>query len=108
MDFDPRDDDSRDDERLSPRDFYETRHSDDDGRSMGRGAGNSRDSDNDDRHDPRGDARWPDRERDGRERSLDAREAFTRDLDLPRGPDGPSARARPRSNGSELRLAVTE
>jgi hypothetical protein len=92
MDFDPRDSDSSDDERLSPRDFYKTRHREVDARSMGRGPGNSRDSDNDDRYDSRDRARWPDRERDSRERSLNAREPFTRDLDLPRGPAGADPR----------------
>lgn len=82
MDFDPRDADSRDDERLSARDFYVTRPRDEGARSMGRGPGNSRDSDNDDRYDSRDDVRWLDR--DTRERSVDAREPFTRDLDLPR------------------------
>jgi hypothetical protein len=106
MDFDPRDSDSRDDERLSPRDFYETRQREDAARSMGCGPGNSRDSDNDDRYDSRDDARWPDRERDGRERSLNAREPFTRDLDLPRGPDRELVNDRDREytlRGSETR-----
>jgi len=110
MDFDPREDDSRDDDRLSPRDFYETRHRDDDARSMGRGPGNSRDSDNDDRYDPRDEVRWPDRERDNRERSLDARAPFTCHLDLPRGPDRELVRDRGREytlRGSETRTLAT-
>jgi hypothetical protein len=109
MDFDPRDSDSRDDERVSPREFYETRHRDD-ARSMGRGPGNSRDSDSKDRCGPRDDARWPDRDRDSRERSLDVREPFTRDLDLPRGPDRELVRDRDREytlRGSETRTLAT-
>src|SRR5690349_9332340 len=110
MDFDPRDDDSRDDERLSPRDLYETRHRDDDARSIGRGPGNSRDSDGEDRYGPRDGVRWPDRDRDSRERSLDVREPFTRDLDLPRGPERELARDRDRAytlRGSETRTLAT-
>jgi hypothetical protein len=37
MDFDPRDDDSRDDDRVASRDAYGDRHRDDDARSIGRG-----------------------------------------------------------------------
>jgi hypothetical protein len=106
MDFDPRDDDSRDDDRLSPRDFYDTRQRDDEARSIGRGPGNSRNSDNDDRYDPRDEAQWPDRERDSCERSPDAREPFTRNLDLPRGVDREFVRDRDREytlRGSETR-----
>ncbi len=110
MDFDPRDD-SRDDDRLTPRDFYENRHRDDDARSMGRGPRNSRDSGDDGRgDDARDDARWQDRDRDNRERSLDAREPFSRHLDLPRGPDRELVRDRDREytlRGSETRTLAT-
>src|SRR5207245_1189274 len=34
--------------------------------------------------DPRDDARWPERDRDSRDRATDPRDAFTRDLNLPR------------------------
>ena len=105
MDFDPRDDDSRDDDRLSARDVYEARHRDDAARSLGRGPGNARDSDSDDRgHDPRDDGRWPDREREARDRAFDARATFARDLNLPRGPD----RERVRDRGHEYTLRNSE
>lgn len=110
MDFDPRDDDSRDDERVSPRDFYEIRQRDDDARSIGRGPGNSRDSDSEDRYDPRDDALWPDRDRNSLERSLDVREPFTRDLDLPRGSERELVRDRDREytlRGSETWTLAT-
>ena len=64
MDFDPRDYDSRDDDR-----FPSDRHHG--------GRGNSSDSDKH-RHDPREDTRWLERER-------DPRDVFMRDLNLPRG-----------------------
>jgi hypothetical protein len=111
MDFDPRDDDSRDDDRLSSRDFSEARHRDDGARAMGRGPGNSRDSDEDGRgYDPRYDTRWPDRDRDSQDRSLDAREPFTRNLDLPRGLERELVRDRDREytlRGSETRTLAT-
>jgi hypothetical protein len=88
MDFDPRDDDSRDDDRLPSRDAYGDRQRDDEARSVGRGPGNSRESENDDRGSDRRDgARCPDRERAISGRGFDSREPFTRDLDLPSGQD---------------------
>jgi hypothetical protein len=106
FDFDPRDYNSRDDERFGversrgshggsdDRDDdwkhpeIRSRDRDDDARELGRGPG----SDNRDDHsegDPRDrdDERWPDRHRDPRERELDPRDVFMRDLDLPRGRD---------------------
>jgi hypothetical protein len=104
MDFDPRDYDSRDDERFSSDrdhgsrrdrdhrnradddlgllDAYVRDHGDDDAREPGRGSGeDSRQSkDCDGGPDPRDDARWPDR--DTPERDLDPREVFTRGLRL--------------------------
>lgn len=73
MDFDPRDSDSRDDDRLTVRD-----------------------------------APWADRV--PLERSVDARESFTRNLDLPRGPDRELVRDRDREytlRGSETRTLAT-
>ena len=109
MDFDPRDCDSRDEERFGPdRDRGSRRDSDyhdrdeddlrllgirvrdrgdDDTRELGRGPGDDSRQANADEHspDPREDARWPDRDRETRERDIDPRDVFTRDVDLPRG-----------------------
>ncbi|MGH9242607.1 MAG: hypothetical protein ACRD3G_31550 [Vicinamibacterales bacterium] len=108
MDFDPRDYDSRDEQRYGDgrdrgsrgsdddRDWDDWRHAeaaprerDDDARELGRGPGDESRQADSDRHgfDPRDDARWPERERDGREREFDPREVFTRDVHLPRGLD---------------------
>lgn len=105
MDFDPRDYDSRDDERFAPdrgrggkddradhdRDddprqpYIPSRDRDDsDVREPGRGPGDSRQSEKGG-HDPRDETRWPERERDQRSRDTDPREVFTRHLNLPRG-----------------------
>jgi hypothetical protein len=89
MDFDPRDYDSRDDDR-----FPSDRHHG--------GRGNSYDSDKH-RHDPREDTRWPERDR-------DPRETFTRDLSLPRGLEREIVRDRDRQytlRGSESRTLAT-
>ena len=107
MDFDPRDYDSRDDDRFAPvrdgggrggsdrdderddewsRPAALPRDRDDEGRDLGRGPGDSREGHSDDRgRDARDDARWPERDRDERTRDTDPREAFTRHLNLPRG-----------------------
>src|SRR5438128_185731 len=96
MDFDPRDYDSRDEDRFDggvkgtahddldrdhdprlPDDHHRDR--DDDARELGRGPGDSRES-NHGGQDAREDGRWPERER-----SHDPRDAFTRGLNLPRG-----------------------
>src|SRR5437867_191501 len=101
MDFDPRDYDSRDDDRF-PSDRhhggkgnpYDERDRDDDlrppeshnrdrdsdVRQLGRGPGDDWRQSKSDTHrqDPREDSRWPERDR-------DPRETFTRDLNLPRG-----------------------
>src|SRR5262249_17998529 len=98
MDSDPRDYDSRDDQRFdtersrggrgassehdgerhwtAPHGHSDSRH--DDSRELGRGPGDSRQSNHG--QDSRDDARWPERER-----NYDPRETFTRDLNLPRG-----------------------
>jgi hypothetical protein len=68
------------------------------------GPGNSPDSDYDGRH-SREDQRWPERDR-----AYDPREAFTRDLNLPRGPEREIVRDRDREytlRGSETRTLAT-
>lgn len=108
MDFDPRDFDSRDGERLAP-----TRDRDDRGavgRDNDRGDDGSRSTaDPRDRgrwngprptargfprccireryRDARKDLRWPERNRYDRAPDIDSRDVFTRNLDLPRGPE---------------------
>lgn len=117
MDFDPRDCDSRDEERFSSRDNSSHdldrdddlrlpddrgRDRDDDARDLGRGPGDSRQSNHDN---SREDARWPERERNN-----DTREVFMRDLNLPRGPVREIVRDRDREytlRGSETRTLAT-
>jgi hypothetical protein len=116
MDFDPRDFDSRDDERRGgvhddfdrddDRGDVSSRDRDDDARSLGRGPADSRQSNNDG-HDPRDGGRWPER---GRDRGADPREPFTRHLDLPRGQEREVVRDRDRAytlRGSETRTLAT-
>jgi hypothetical protein len=110
MDFDPRDDDSRNDDRVASRHPYGDRRPDDDGRSLGRGSGNSRQSENDDVGSERVDARWPDRDRALSDHGVDSREPFTRDLELPKGQDRELVRDRDREytlRGSETRTLAT-
>jgi hypothetical protein len=98
MDFDPRDSDSRDEHR-----FGLTRDRNDQRPTLGRG-GNSRESHDDDGR--REDARAPNRERDERPLDNDARDVFTRQLNLPRGADRQLVRDRDREyplRGSESR-----
>jgi hypothetical protein len=106
MDFDPRDVDSRDDERhgVDPdrgdrgssddRDWDDWRQPtgrhrdrDDDVRTLGRGPGNDSRASHSDEHvrNRRDDTRWLERDRDERERAVDPRDPFVRHLDLPRG-----------------------
>jgi hypothetical protein len=102
VDFDPRDYDSRDEERFNADDRGRDR--DDDARDLGRGPGDSRQS-NHDGHDSRDDARWPERER-----SYDPREVFIRDLNLPRGLEREIVRDRDHEyslRGSETRTLAT-
>jgi hypothetical protein len=95
MDFDPRDFDSRDDERnrghdddgrddhndgLAAGDSHR-RDRGGDARSPGRGPGDSKQS-NSNGHDSRDDGRWPERHRGAPERNFDPRESFTRHLQL--------------------------
>ena len=100
MDFDPRDYDSRDEERFDSRggkdssqddpdrdddlrllDVRSRDRDDDNARELGRGPGDSRESNAaDGSRDARNDDRWPDRDREPRDRTFDPREPFTRDL----------------------------
>ena len=129
MDFDPRDSDSRDDDRFNTR--TSTGRSDDDSdrddhlrlpdirsrdrdehdaRDLGRGPGNSRQSNDEHHRDLRDDARWPDRDREQPDRTFDPREPFTRDLHLPRGPGREIVHDRGREytlRGSETRTLAT-
>src|SRR5262245_30041881 len=131
MDFDPRDYDSRDDERhshtpsrgdrtgSSDRDRdgdlsqpgMRTRDRDDgDARSLGRGPGNDRQGSDGHGQDRDHDLRWADRDRDGRDRDPEIRDAFTRHVHLPRGPEREIVRDRDREytlRGSESRTLAT-
>jgi hypothetical protein len=132
FDFDPRDCDSRDDERYGSnasrggrggaddrdRDddwsqpHVRSRDWNDDARTLGRGPGNDRQSShsNEDAGDRRDDERWPERDRDHRERAVDPRDAFTRHLNLPRGLERERVRDRDREytlRGSESRTLAT-
>jgi hypothetical protein len=129
MDFDPRDFESRDEERSNARgsrssqddldrdddlrlpDIRPRGRDDDDARTLGRGPGDSRQSNADEQgRDPRDDARWPERERHPRDRDVDPREPFTRDLKLPRGLEREIVRDRDREytlRGSETRTLAT-
>ncbi len=121
MDFDPRDYDSRDEERFNSRDNSSHnfdhdddlrlpddrgRDRDDDARNLGRGPGESKAAQHS--RDPRDDDASRDRERP--ERSSDPREPFTRGLSLPRGQDRELVRDRDREytlRGSEARTLAT-
>jgi DNA-binding MarR family transcriptional regulator len=118
MDFDPRDDDARDEQHCVPnrervnRDLDDSRQPeiasrrrDDDGRDIGRGPGDDSRQSNSNPHgqDAREDARWPERDR-------DPRDAFMRHLNLPRGHDREIVRDRDREytlRGSESRTLAT-
>jgi hypothetical protein len=103
MDFDPRDSDSRDEHRVTL-----TRDRNDNGPTPGRGGSNSRESLEDDGG--RENGRAPERDRDERPRDHDARDVFTRQLNLPRGADRELVRDRDREymlRGSESRTLAT-
>jgi hypothetical protein len=106
MDFDPRDYDSRPDDRLetgrgrSGRDGHDVpnhdddwrqpetrvREADDHARDLGRGPGsNNGDDGSNEGGNHREHGRWPERE--PADRGLDPRDAFMRHADLPRGPE---------------------
>jgi hypothetical protein len=130
MDFDPRDYDSRDEERHSDtpsrggRDSGDhdgdhdwrqpdarTRDRDDgDVRSLGRGPGNERQGSDQGAGNRDGDPRSADRDRDSRDRHREPRDTFTRHVNLPRGPDREIVRDRDRVytlRGSESRTLAT-
>lgn len=129
LDFDPRDYDSRDDERHShmpsrggrcssgdherAHDWRQpdtrTRDRDDgDERSLGRGPGNDRQGSNGDRRDRDQDPRWTDRGT--RDRDPEVRDPFTRHVHLPRGRGREPVHDRYREytlRGSESRTLAT-
>lgn len=127
MDFDPRDSDSRDDQRWEQeRDRPGSRDADDghddwglsEARSPDRdsdqalslGRGPSDDSKHEHGSDPRDDPRWGERDRDGRDRDPDPRDVFTRHVLLPRGLEREPVRDRDRTytlRGSESRTLAT-
>jgi hypothetical protein len=130
MDFDPRDYDSRDEERfalnrgrggsnrdnhnhddLRPPDIPSRDRHANDVWEPGRGPGDSRESHSDQGgRDARDDARWHERERDEGTRDTDPREVFTRHLDLPRGVERELVRDRDREytlRGSESHTLAT-
>jgi len=128
MDFDPRDFNSRDDERRSEtpsgqrgssdRDRDDnwrqpeprTRDRDDDARSLGRGPGNDRQGSDPDARNRDDDVRWADRDRDGRDRDRETPDAFTRHVHVPRGLERELVRDRDREytlRGSESRTLAT-
>jgi hypothetical protein len=103
MDFDPRDSDSRDEDRVAP-----TRGRNEYGPTLGRGGSNSRESLDDDGG--RENGRALERDRDERPRDNDARDAFTRQLNLPRGAARELVRDRDHQytlRGSESRTLAT-
>jgi len=129
FDFDPRDCDSRDDERhgtnrgsrggsgdrdreddSSQPEIRPRQREDDHARTLGRGPGGDRQHADEHGRDRRDDARWPEREREDRERNADPRDAFTRHVDLPRGREREIVRDRDREytlRGSESRTLAT-
>jgi hypothetical protein len=129
MDFDPRDYDSRDDDRFNTHRSKGSAHDppdreddlrlpdgdcrdrDDDARTLGRGPGDSRESTagESDRA-PRDNARWLERGRDPRDHTFYQRDVFTRDLNLPRGLEREIVRDRDHEytlRGSETRTLAT-
>ena len=128
FDFDPRDLDSRDDERHgtnrgsrggsgernreddpSQPEIRPRQREDDHARTLGRGPGSDRQHADEHGRDRRDDARCPERERDGRG-PYDPRDAFTRNVDLPRGREREIVRDRDREytlRGSESRTLAT-
>ena len=131
FDFDPRDYDSRDEERHAntpsrgnrggsdDRERHddwsqpETRTRDrdnDDARSLGRGPGNDRQGSDGHPRDRDHDARWAERDRDDRERDREVADPFTRHVHLPRGPERELVHDRDREytlRGSESRTLAT-
>jgi hypothetical protein len=130
LDFDPREYDSRDDERhgnstsrtsrggSDDRDRYDDwsqpeirsrDRNDNEGPTLGRGPGSDRQTSDEHGQDRRDDPRWPERDRD-RVRDVDPRDTFTRHLHLPRGLEREIVRDRDREytlRGSESRTLAT-
>src|SRR5262249_8394077 len=122
-DFDPRDSDPRDDDRFDidrgrgrashdddgENDWRQpdvrSRDRDNDARQLGRGPGSdSRQSTHDKQgDDPRDGTRWTERDGDSRERDVDPRDVFNRDLELPRGLEREIVRDRDRDREYTLR-----
>jgi hypothetical protein len=117
MDFDPRDFDTGDDDRIAPDrepDPVDTEHrtrDDNDAPSLGRGPGDSRPSQNAEETRARSDrTHSPTRDQEPPSRTFDAREPFSRDLNLPRGLDRELVRDRGHEytlRGSETRTLAT-
>lgn len=127
FDFDPRDHDSREDERLDQRgnggsqpgvdhDVDLTRldvrshDRDDDARTLGRGPGSDSRGSDSDGHGRAHDPRWVERDRGALDRDTDIRDVFTRDLNLPRGLERETVFHRDREytlRGSEARTLAT-
>jgi hypothetical protein len=104
MDFDPRDLDSRDEDRFAP-----APDRGDNGPGLGRGGGASRES-QEDGSSTREHVQAREHERDERPLDNDVRDVFARDLNLPRGADRELVRDRDRDytlRGSESRTLAT-
>jgi hypothetical protein len=130
MDFDPRDYDSRDEERFHPRSGRSAAHDDDDrddgsrlvdvdsrdrdgddAPTLGRGPSDARQANaGENGRDRRDDPREPTRDREPPDRAVDPREPLVRDLNLPRGPRREIVRDGSRAytlRGSETRTLAT-
>lgn len=127
MDFDPRGYDSRADDRFdrggrgnSNRNLdrdddlrlpdRHPRDRDDDAREPGRGPGDDSRQSTAGEHNRDSYRLWPERDRDWRERDVDPRDVFTRDVNLPRGLEREIVRDRDREytlRGSESRTLAT-
>ena len=96
-------DKGRDEGRSNDRD-------DDDTRSLARGGDSQRQGADEPSRNARDDARQPERAREAQERPRDPNDAFTRHVDLPRGPERERVRHRDRAytlRGSESRTLAT-
>ncbi|MPY88889.1 MAG: hypothetical protein GEU99_13295 [Luteitalea sp.] len=99
----------RDDHWRRP-DARSRERDDEDARTLGRGPGNGRQASDDPTRGHRDDARWPERDRDAQERDWGVRDAFSRHVRLPRGPERERVRDRDREytlRGSETRTLAT-
>jgi hypothetical protein len=95
--------------RFDPRDYDDARDRDgEDGRSLGRGPGNDRQNADAQEGASHNQDRWADRDRD--DPRAEGRDAFTRHVDLPRGPDRERVMCDDRAytmRGSEARTLAT-